>query len=480
MSSASTGPPYKIPPGVQHSVHLSSKPTSPTATHGVVTSGPNNTGSSRNSNPGSSNNHNLLSSSSSSSPPHNHRPQRFPHDVVDPVPTQNAQLNTNPRKSGVRADNPTTHPSRQSREVIDLVDDPTPDATTSAGKLNGSHLVAPVSKQNSLLQPPFDPIPRGSSATGSAKFGHRASASPSISSLIDPQPPPQPRSSVVPSQPSTSTFSSEPVAKKVSKPDKPSKTNDNADSINRSPISKANTAPSSAAPSPKPARQSLPSGSGNGLLSNVLPGGGSKEAEYRLPNIHIHVPLNGETNKYVNFAKLAEERYGWAAMNPRLARAREKLMADSGDEMMLDGSESESNVEMDKPMGGMGNGDSTAEQKKSRKRKNQDIYDKADPFIDDSELLWEEQAAASKDGFFVYSGPLVPEGEKPQVERADGTIKRGRGRGRGSNTRGTTSTRGTTVRKPRLTKKDKEKMEREKEERERFSLNAAAKAAVGH
>jgi hypothetical protein len=32
-------------------------------------------------------------------------------------------------------------------------------------------------------------------------------------------------------------------------------------------------------------------------------------------------------------------------------------------------------------------------------------------------MVWQEQAAASKDGFFVYSGPLVPEGEKVQVER---------------------------------------------------------------
>jgi len=178
--------------------------------------------------------------------------------------------------------------------------------------------------------------------------------------------------------------------------------------------------------------------------------------------------LNGENNKYVNFAKLAEERYGWAALNPKLAKARQ--MMDSGDEMMLDGSESESNVDMAGP------GDSTAEPKKRAKRKNHDIYDKNDPFIDDSEMLWEEQAAASKDGFFVYSGPLVPEGEKPQIERADGTVKRGRGRGRGS-TRGSTSTRGATVRKPRLTKKEKEKMEREKEERERFSTLQMAAAA---
>lgn len=145
------------------------------------------------------------------------------------------------------------------------------------------------------------------------------------------------------------------------------------------------------------------------------PGAPSNDTEPQLPNIHLHVPLNGEHNKYINFTKLAEDRYGWAALNPRLAKARERMMrADSGDEMMVDGSESESNVE-DKPMGGV---DSAAEGKKLRKkRKNQDIYDKNDPFIDDTEMLWEEQAAASKDGFFVYSGPLVPEGEKPQIER---------------------------------------------------------------
>lgn len=183
----------------------------------------------------------------------------------------------------------------------------------------------------------------------------------------------------------------------------------------RSPKSKPGTAPPSAAASPKPHRSTAPSTSGNGLLGGVLPGAPSKDIEPQLPNIYLHVPLNGEHNKYINFTKLAEERYGWAALNPRLAKARERMMrADSGDEMMLDGSESESNVE-DKPMGGI---DSAAEGKKLRKkRKNQDIYDKNDPFIDDTEMLWEEQAAASKDGFFVYSGPLVPEGEKPQIER---------------------------------------------------------------
>lgn len=146
-------------------------------------------------------------------------------------------------------------------------------------------------------------------------------------------------------------------------------------------------------------------GVGLGGISN-----GHPDSDFQVPNIYIEVPLNGEQNKYINFTKLAEERYGWAALNPRLARA--KMHMDSGDEMMVDGSESESNVEL----GGAGEA-AADDPKKRKKRRYQDVYDKEDPFIDDSEMLWEQQAAASKDGFFVYSGPLVPEGEKPQIER---------------------------------------------------------------
>ncbi|UZP42411.1 hypothetical protein NXS19_010227 [Fusarium pseudograminearum] len=56
--------------------------------------------------------------------------------------------------------------------------------------------------------------------------------------------------------------------------------------------------------------------------------------------------------------------------------------------------------------------DAQAKPKKKRNFK-EDQYDVDDDFVDDSELLWEAQAAASRDGFFVYSGPLVPEVEKP-------------------------------------------------------------------
>ena len=204
----------------------------------------------------------------------------------------------------------------------------------------------------------------------------------------------------------------------------------------------------------KPPRQKdtpLPMGSGNGLLSTEMLGGGpgNSEAEKTAPTVILDVPLNGEHSKYVNFARLAEERYGFSALYPRLAAQRERLArvaaagaalekdnkanssGMSGDEMSVDLSEGEgagddSNVEMggmnliERDVLGAGTpaeGSEGGVRKRKKRVMKEDQYDKDDPFVDDAELAWEEQAAISNDGFFVYSGPLVPEGEKPNVER---------------------------------------------------------------
>lgn len=66
-----------------------------------------------------------------------------------------------------------------------------------------------------------------------------------------------------------------------------------------------------------------------------------------------------------------------------------------------------------------------------------EYYDVTDPFIDDDELVLQERTAASKDGFFVFSGPLVAEGEKVRIEKADGSQRRAGGKG----SRGGRSTR---------------------------------------
>lgn len=227
--------------------------------------------------------------------------------------------------------------------------------------------------------------------------------------------------------------------------------------------------------------------------------------------------MNGETNAIINFSKMAEEKYGWDALHPRLAAQRDRLARvaaagaaierngsarDSGDDMMTDSENENSNVEM----GGMSDGRTGTDggvKKIPRKRKmKEDEYDKEDGFVDDTELAWEEQAAAVNDGFFVYSGPLVPEGEKPALDRGDGPPKRGRGRGRGGAsgrgrgasalagvagvnlgrpTHGPGSRGGSTTRKPRITKADRARMEQEKKDREQMgAMNSMPGTSTGN
>jgi hypothetical protein len=300
---------------------------------------------------------------------------------------------------------------------------------------------------------------------------NRASASPSISSLVDPpnqaltspsiaaqsffnQQQQQARfhreeghTSVPPSPTVNRLAPSAVVEPSTQKPPTPVamavKKQDTAPAPGLSTISKkamgpGSTATSSAAASPKPHKLKEPKElnptppplPGSGLMQ--LGGAGATDgAEFRAPTVILTIPMNGEVNKYINFTRLAEERYGWDALHPRLAAQRDRLARvaaagaalerngsnkDSGDEMSLDSEAEGSNIEM----GGMSDGRTGTDggaKKVPRKRKmKEDEYDKDDGFVDDSELLWEEQAAAANDGFFVYSGPLVPEGEKPALD----------------------------------------------------------------
>jgi len=302
--------------------------------------------------------------------------------------------------------------------------------------------------------------------------------------------------------------------------------------------------------SPKPQRakeQPPPVPAGSGLLSSSLFGGDSgieaQSTSGKGPNIILRVDLKNPDNKVLNFARLAEEKYGFAALYPRQAAQRERLarvaaagaalersasgskVGGSGaesadDDISVDidrDSDNDGDIAMTGVNGGQEAGNSGTDgqgPKRRRKRKEQD-YDQDDPFVDDSELLWEAQAAASKDGFFVYCGPLVPEGEKPAVERyvpiyhidgtivandvyrADGSVKRGRGRGRGGGPgsrggRGGTaaaaaaaadpgsgrgggpgSRGGQITRKPRITKAERAQRDLEKANREKMATLAA-------
>jgi hypothetical protein len=289
---------------------------------------------------------------------------------------------------------------------------------------------------------------------------------------------------------------------------------------------------------------------GSGLLSASLFGGeigvdSGKDVTAKGPNIVLHIDLKDPNNSVINFARLAEAKYGFDALYPRQAAQRKRLneiaargaalercasgskfggtsAGESGEDDISVDIDRDSDNDGDVAMSGINGGEAAnsgtegPEPKRRRKRKVED-YDQEDPFIDDSEQIWEQQAAASKDGFFVYCGPLVPEGEKPTVERyvpksssalhkltssrADGTVKRGRGgRGRGGGpgsrggrgsraaaaaareaamadpdrpTHGPGSRGGAVTRKPRIRKADRAQMEQERAAREKTALLAA-------
>ena len=111
------------------------------------------------------------------------------------------------------------------------------------------------------------------------------------------------------------------------------------------------------------------------------------------------------------------------AMLERNEKSAKGLLSagESADEDLSLDMERDSDLDGDVTMSGAANVNGAAaadgaEGKKKRRKKIED-YDRDDPFVDDTEMAWQEHAAASKDGYFVYSGPLVPEGEKVQVER---------------------------------------------------------------
>ncbi|KAL0939520.1 histone promoter control 2 [Colletotrichum truncatum] len=374
---------------------------------------------------------------------------------------------------------------------------------------------------------------------------NRPSASPSIASLVDPPAQnatspsnqtfrtstqsrtqgqesgsvPASPSYPVRSMPQTISKPPAPEAKKslappplpASKTDKPKDAASTAGSVTSKKPSPKQKPQKSGVSSPKVSALDEPTDGGSADRS-ILDFGKAVGKEYKAPDIVLDIPIKpGETNIYVNVMRMAEEKYGWDALHPRLAEKRDRKARiaaasaalektasgqESGDEMSEDSDKEASNVEM----GGMTSGAEPEKPKKKKRNFKEDEYDKDDDFVDDSELLWEQQAAASRDGFFVYSGPLVPEVEKPADTRPDGLPKRGRGSrggrigGRGGTTRGEGGTGrgggpgsrggrgsrgGSLTRKPRITKSEKEQLEREKAERQR-QAELGAKATNGY
>jgi hypothetical protein len=199
----------------------------------------------------------------------------------------------------------------------------------------------------------------------------RASASPAISSLTEPQPPNTqgvnsqfPSSTQILPPPSYQQFLSAPTSTPVNAPveqtskpsssvvEPPSKVADasamDLDTTSLAPTSKpaapakksSSSTPSNAehspAPRAKPAPPPLPQGSG--LLSSAMLGGETAKdtnasSTNEAPNIILHVDLKGKSNVVINFARMAEEKYGFEALYPRLAKNRARLakVAEAGE-----------------------------------------------------------------------------------------------------------------------------------------------------
>lgn len=215
------------------------------------------------------------------------------------------------------------------------------------------------------------------------------------------------------------------------------------------------------------------------------------------------------TGNYCNFMKEVEAKYGFDVAYPRLAEHKKRMahmaslgaalegigLNSSNDDMPLDDSDGESNMDVDMGRNGGGQDEDSAAGTKKKRRAKANEYDKTDDFIDDAEQAWEEQALASRDGYFVWMGPLVNDDDKAAADKADGKGKKSTGRARAGTGKGDAAGsgsgktakvpgvnrggKGTTVlagtRKPRATKAEMEERKRAKEAKEALKLGKDVK-----
>ncbi|AGO10151.1 AaceriAAR158Wp [[Ashbya] aceris (nom. inval.)] len=176
------------------------------------------------------------------------------------------------------------------------------------------------------------------------------------------------------------------------------------------------------------------------VLDQKFPG--TQTTEDDDPVIVVDVPLyQVDTNDYLdengqvvfNFYNLVHEKFntqqtaqsraGSSAAKDRIEQGDDIAMADDDD----DDDDDEEDDDDPSATGAVGASPSKSKKKSNPMKGKSRVgkYDIEDPFIDDSELLWEEQRAATKDGFFVYFGPLIQKGQYATFERVDGTMKKG-------------------------------------------------------
>ncbi|SCU99618.1 LANO_0F02740g1_1 [Lachancea nothofagi CBS 11611] len=236
---------------------------------------------------------------------------------------------------------------------------------------------------------------------------------------------------------------------------KDGKTNTKDEAKKDTKAKRSNTSSKKKDPTPQPSKKVIESKGPQGSPKKLIPVSplksptildgldkGKSTDEHEDPVILIDVPLYPTDSKnylnengqvVLNFYKMVQDKFG------QPSKIKRNLISElhGGEEDDDDAAEVEDDdgvdededddVDLDdKP--GSSAAPIASPKKKSHPMKGRSLigkYDTEDPFIDDSELLWEEQRVATKDGFFVYFGPLIEKGQYASFERVNGTMKRG-------------------------------------------------------
>ncbi|OBA22841.1 histone promoter control 2 [Metschnikowia bicuspidata var. bicuspidata NRRL YB-4993] len=164
-----------------------------------------------------------------------------------------------------------------------------------------------------------------------------------------------------------------------------------------------------------------------------------EEDKSQLPIIALDIPLldpkhpqPGQAEVVVNVLKLAEEKYGWSAVHPE-ARSAFELMDDlleddddgeeeEDEEVMIVDENGNSLKRKDEGLDKKKKKQQVQQQQQSKVNRKVGKYDYEDPFIDDAELQWEEEITTTKEGFFVFWGPLVD--ERQLAKKGNGKSKK--------------------------------------------------------
>ena len=130
-----------------------------------------------------------------------------------------------------------------------------------------------------------------------------------------------------------------------------------------------------------------------------------------IPLLDPRDPKPGQSQVVINVLRLTEEKYGWAMMHPD-AKSAIDLMDDMIDDDAAEEEEEDAERERElaekkKPEEEELTEEQLVRQHEVKMNRKVGKYDYEDPFIDDEELQWEEEITLTKEGFFVYWGPLV-------------------------------------------------------------------------